>query len=41
MSRAFQNIDPPPPFTARRVCPPPATLAGRKTRDIGLAGLLQ
>jgi hypothetical protein len=28
MSLVFQNIDPPTPLSARRVCPPPATKAG-------------
>jgi hypothetical protein len=28
MAGVFQNIDPPTPLTARRVCPPPAFGAG-------------
>jgi hypothetical protein len=32
VSRVFQNIDPPPPLSTRRVCPPPATKAGVHTR---------
>jgi hypothetical protein len=28
ISLVFQNIDPPIPLSARRVCPPPATKAG-------------
>jgi hypothetical protein len=41
MSRVFQNIDPPTPLSARRVCPPPEQRVGVHTLDraeIGVGG---
>ncbi len=37
MSRVHQNIDPPPPFTARRVCAPRGWCEGR-THSLGGEG---